>query len=96
MDTIENNIEKADESVKAGVRSLVKASASAVLPISGALLGTLLAGPIGCIVSGSVAIGLGTAAGGGTFGYTFAKLLKNKKKEVAENDMATLDSLDQK
>ncbi|XP_017774784.1 PREDICTED: syntaxin-17 [Nicrophorus vespilloides] len=76
VDVIESNVEGTQESVNQGLKSLMKASKlkTAAYPMTGALLGTLLGGPLGLVagfkVGGIAAVGCGVA------GYAGGKFFK--------------------
>ncbi|KAK3083062.1 hypothetical protein FSP39_012925 [Pinctada imbricata] len=68
IDRIEDNIEKAHENVRSGVTNLSKASKykAAAFPVAGALLGTVIGGPVGFLAG--LKIGSVAAIGGGAAG----------------------------
>ncbi|XP_061165186.1 syntaxin-17-like isoform X2 [Saccostrea echinata] len=91
VDRIEDNIEKAHEGVQKGAIQLGKASKykAAIFPVAGALLGTVVAGPVGLIagakIGGVVGVGIG-----GTAGFFGGRLLKNRQNQVTEVELKNM------
>ncbi|XP_014207057.1 syntaxin-17 [Copidosoma floridanum] len=75
---IEDNVEDAQGNVQSGLKHLKDASKYKVMtyPLTGALLGTCLGGPIGFIAG--LKVGGLAAIGGGLLGFTGGKILKQK------------------
>lgn len=61
----------------------------AVLPVAGALLGGVLAGPIG-LLAGFKAMGLVAAVGGGALGFAGGNLVQKHRKARMEMQMKQL------
>ncbi|KAI4881555.1 hypothetical protein NFI96_014887 [Prochilodus magdalenae] len=93
IDSIEANVSVAATNVEEGTRSLGKAARSslAVLPVAGAVVGTVLAGPVGLLAGFKVA-GLAAAVGGGLLGFAGGNLIQRKKKERVELHLQQLDN----
>lgn len=58
----------------------------AVLPVAGALLGTVLAGPLG-LLAGFKAAGVAAALGGGALGFAGGSMVQKQRK--ARLDLGT-------
>ncbi|XP_017308740.1 syntaxin-17 [Ictalurus punctatus] len=93
IDSIEANVSAASTNVEEGTRSLGKAARSslAVLPVAGAVIGTVLAGPLGLLAGFKVA-GVAAAVGGGLLGFAGGNLVQRKKKERVESQLQRLDT----
>lgn len=91
IDRIEDNIDKAHSEVQKGAFHLGKASKykTAIFPIAGAVIGTVVAGPVGLFAGAKIggALGLGI---GGTAGFFGGKYLKNRQNKVTEVEMKNL------
>lgn len=91
IDRIEDNIDKAHSEVQKGAFQLGKASKykTAIFPIAGAVIGTVVAGPVGLFAGAKIggALGLGI---GGTAGFFGGKYLKNRQNKVTEVEMKNL------
>lgn len=64
----------------------------AVLPVAGALLGGVLAGPIG-LLAGFKAAGVAAALGGGALGFAGGNLVQKQRKAQVELQMKQLKAL---
>ncbi|MCI4391346.1 hypothetical protein PGIGA_G00133090 [Pangasianodon gigas] len=93
IDSIEANVSAAAANVEEGTHSLGKAARSslAVLPVAGAVVGTVLAGPLGLLAGFKVA-GVAAAVGGGLLGFAGGNLIQRKKKERVELQLQRLDT----
>ncbi|KAF7691895.1 syntaxin-17 [Silurus meridionalis] len=93
IDSIEANVSAAAVNVEEGTRSLGKAARSslAALPIAGAVVGTVLAGPLGLLAGFKVA-GLAAAVGGGVLGFAGGSFIRRRKKERVELQLKRLDT----
>ncbi|XP_062841592.1 syntaxin-17 isoform X1 [Trichomycterus rosablanca] len=93
IDSIEANVSVAAANVEEGTRSLGKAARSglAVLPIAGAVVGTVLAGPLGLLAGFKIA-GVAAAVGGGILGFAGGNLIQRKKKERVELQLQQLNT----
>lgn len=91
IDSIEDNVNTAAANVEEGTKSLGKAVGYklAVLPVAGALLGGVLAGPIG-LLAGFKAAGLAAAVGGGALGFAGGNLVQKHRKAQVEMQMKQL------
>lgn len=80
---------KADNNVQKGTRHLARAAQlqAALLPVTGALLGMALGGPVGMIVGAKMA--LGCAVGGSLLGFTGGKALQRRKSSRDRSSAAT-------
>ncbi|KAK2815116.1 hypothetical protein Q7C36_023382 [Tachysurus vachellii] len=93
IDSIEANVITATANVEEGTRSLGKAARSslAMLPVAGAVVGTVLAGPLGLLAGFKVA-GVAAAVGGGLIGFAGGNFIQRKKKERVELQLQRLDT----
>ncbi|XP_060756909.1 syntaxin-17 [Neoarius graeffei] len=93
IDSIEANVSVAAANVEEGTRSLGKAARSslAVLPVAGAVVGTVLAGPLGLLAGFKVA-GVAAALGGGLLGFAGGNLIQRKKRERVELQLQRLEA----
>ncbi|XP_036413938.1 syntaxin-17 [Colossoma macropomum] len=93
IDSIEANVSVAAANVEEGTQSLGKAARSslAVLPVAGAVVGTVLAGPLGLLAGFKVA-GVAAAVGGGLLGFAGGNLIQRKKKERVELHLQQLNN----
>ncbi|XP_022320327.2 syntaxin-17-like isoform X1 [Crassostrea virginica] len=91
VDRIEDNIEKAHSEVQKGALQLGKASKykAAIFPIAGAVIGTVVAGPLGFFagakIGGVMGVGIGGAAG-----LLGGKFLKNRQNQATEMELNNL------
>ncbi|XP_073340944.1 syntaxin-17 [Pagrus major] len=94
IDSIEDNVNTAAANVEEGTKSLGKAVGYklAVLPVAGALLGGVLAGPIG-LLAGFKAAGVAAALGGGALGFAGGNLVQKQRKARVELQMKQLKAL---
>ncbi|KAK7885940.1 hypothetical protein WMY93_025561 [Mugilogobius chulae] len=83
IDNIEDNVNMAAANVEEGTRSLGKAVGYklAVLPLAGALLGGVIAGPLG-LLAGFKAAGVAAAVGGGALGFAGGTWSKSIAKPI--------------
>ncbi|XP_021367179.1 syntaxin-17-like isoform X1 [Mizuhopecten yessoensis] len=90
LDDIQDNIEKAQDNVRQGTQTLGKASKlkSAILPIAGAVIGGIVAGPVGLFAG----LKIGGFAGvvGGAVGFTGGKLIEKRQKKVVDTELQNL------
>ncbi|XP_038049189.1 syntaxin-17-like [Patiria miniata] len=91
VDNIADNIDKAEESVTAGRKYLIKASTikAAVLPVGGAIIGGCLGGPIGLYAG--LKIGTVAALGGSALGFVGGRFLKKRKDRQASLELQEMD-----
>ncbi|KAK3593471.1 hypothetical protein CHS0354_036995 [Potamilus streckersoni] len=91
IDRIEDNLEKAHESVQSGIFNLGSAAKfkAAVIPIAGAAIGTVVAGPFGLLVGAKVGAVLG-AVGGGTVGFLGGRLVKKRQDNITEMELKNM------
>ncbi|XP_067094923.1 syntaxin-17 isoform X3 [Osmerus mordax] len=91
IDSIEDNVNTAVASVEEGTRSLGKAVgySLAVLPVAGAVLGGVLAGPLG-LLAGFKAAGVAAALGGGALGFAGGNLVQKSRNTRLESRMKQL------
>lgn len=91
VDNIEDNIETAHDNVNEGTRQLGMASKykAAILPIAGALIGTVVAGPVGFFAGAKIggAVGL---VGGGVAGFAGGKIVKSRQNDITKIEMTNL------
>ncbi|KAK7507288.1 hypothetical protein BaRGS_00001223 [Batillaria attramentaria] len=87
VDRIEDNIQTAQENVREGTFSLGKASKfkAAIFPVAGALIGGVVAGPVGFLAGAK--IGLAGAVGGGVAGFAGGRILKSHQEKVVSVEM---------
>lgn len=62
-----------------------------MLPVAGAVIGTVLAGPLGLLAGFKVA-GVAAAVGGGLLGFAGGNLVQRKKKERVESQLQRLNT----
>uniref|UniRef100_A0A3B1KE92 Syntaxin 17 n=1 Tax=Astyanax mexicanus TaxID=7994 RepID=A0A3B1KE92_ASTMX len=93
IDSIEANVSVAAANVEEGTRSLGKAARAslAVIPVAGAVVGTVLGGPLGLLAGFKVA-GVAAAVGGGLLGFAGGNLIQRKKRERVELQLQHLDN----
>ncbi|XP_075868654.1 syntaxin-17 [Nelusetta ayraudi] len=91
IDSIEDNVNTAAANVEEGTKSLGKAAGYklAVLPLAGALLGGVLAGPIGLLAGFKVA-GVAAAVGGGALGFAGGNLVQKQRQARVDLQMKRL------
>ncbi|XP_066498068.1 syntaxin-17 isoform X2 [Hoplias malabaricus] len=91
IDSIEANVNIAAANVEEGTRSLGKAvrSSMAALPVAGAVLGTVVAGPLGLLAGFKIA-GVAAAVGGGLLGFAGGNLIQRKKRERVDLQLQKL------
>lgn len=91
IDSIEDNVNTASANVEEGTRSLGKAVGYklAVLPVAGALLGGVIAGPLG-LLAGFKAAGLAAAVGGGALGFAGGNMVQKHRKANLDLQMKQL------
>lgn len=61
------------------------------MPVAGAVIGTVLAGPLGLLAGFKVA-GVAAAVGGGLLGFAGGNLVQRKKKERVESQLQRLNT----
>lgn len=90
VNTVEENVSTAEQNVESGVKTLAKASKIkfALFPLTGALLGGAVGGPIG-LVAGAKLGGL-AAFGGGLIGFTGGKFWSRRQEKIVETEMANI------
>jgi len=93
VDSIEDNIETAHQSVNLGARALAQANKykAGALPVAGALIGGLVGGPIGLLAGFKIA-GVATAVGGSLIGYKGLSYVKNKMDDKVDIELEKLSS----
>lgn len=81
VESIEEHVTQAEEHVSSGTRHLARAAKlrGALLPVTGALVGLTLGGPVGLVLGTKMAI-LGCTLGAGILGYTGGKALQRRKE----------------
>lgn len=91
IDSIEDNVNTASANVEEGTRSLGKAVGYklAVLPVAGALLGGVIAGPLG-LLAGFKAAGFAAAVGGGALGFAGGNMVQKHRKANLDLQMKQL------
>lgn len=88
--SVEQHVDEAAENVEQGERFLSKAARykAAVYPLTGALLGTCLAGPIGLLAG--LKVGAAAAFGGTVLGFTGGRVLKSLHEKRDEDSGPSL------
>ncbi|XP_076459316.1 syntaxin-17-like [Babylonia areolata] len=91
VDRIEDNIDQAGENVREGTLNLGKASKYkvAMFPLVGALIGGIVAGPVG-LVAGAKIGGVAGALGGGVAGFAGGRYLKSRHSRAVSLEMQNL------
>ncbi|XP_037283100.1 syntaxin 17 isoform X2 [Rhipicephalus microplus] len=81
VETIQANVTEADEQVQHAVTHLARAAMlrRAFFPLTGALVGLTLGGPVGLVIGTKMA--LGCALGAGFLGYTGGKVLQRRAEQ---------------
>ncbi|XP_047454710.1 syntaxin-17 [Mugil cephalus] len=94
IDSIEDNVNTAAANVEEGTKSLGKAVGYKlmVLPVAGALLGGVVAGPLG-LLAGFKAAGVAAAVGGGALGFAGGNLVQKHRKKRLDQQMSQLTAL---
>jgi len=89
VDEIEENVEIAQENVNEGERILSKAAKlkTALYPLTGALIGTCIGGPIGLVAG--LKFGSMAAIGGTVLGYTGGKVVKKWQENEGDQFQIT-------
>lgn len=90
LDSIQDHVETAQEEVRQGTQQLGKASKlkSAMFPIAGAVIGGVIAGPVGLVAG--LKIGGMAGLAGGAIGFTGGKLIGKRQKKVVETELQNL------
>ncbi|CAN8024252.1 unnamed protein product [Ixodes persulcatus] len=100
VQSIEAHVTAADENVQQGTKHLIRASQlqRTLLPVTGALLGLALGGPVGMVVGAKMAFGC--ALGGSILGFTGGRALQRRGSpkddtvvEVELKDLSTKSTL---
>ncbi|EEC13786.1 syntaxin, putative, partial [Ixodes scapularis] len=100
VQSIEAHVTAADENVQQGTKHLIRASQlqRTLLPVTGALLGLALGGPVGMVVGAKMAFGC--ALGGSILGFTGGRALQRRGRpkddtvvEVELKDLSTKSTL---
>lgn len=91
VDRIEDNIETAHVNVRAGTISLGSAAKykAAIFPVAGALIGGVVAGPVGLIAGAK--IGLAGALGGVAAGFAGGSVLKARHNKSVAMEMTNME-----
>ncbi|XP_011603970.2 syntaxin-17 isoform X2 [Takifugu rubripes] len=91
IDSIEDNVNTAAANVEEGAKSLGKAAGYklVVLPVAGALLGSVLGGPLG-LLAGFKAAGVAAALGGGALGFAGGRMVQKQRKAQLDLRMKQL------
>ncbi|XP_034030789.1 syntaxin-17 [Thalassophryne amazonica] len=91
IDRIEDNVNTAAANVVEGTKSLGKAVGYklSVLPVAGALLGSVLGGPLG-LLAGLKAASVAVALGGGALGFAGGNLVQKHRKSRVDQQMKHL------
>eukprot|EP00066_Takifugu_rubripes_P003546 XP_003966197.1 PREDICTED: syntaxin-17 isoform X1 [Takifugu rubripes] len=91
IDSIEDNVNTAAANVEEGAKSLGKAAGYklVVLPVAGALLGSVLGGPLG-LLAGFKAAGVAAALGGGALGFAGGRIVQKQRKAQLDLRMKQL------
>eukprot|EP00794_Sanderia_malayensis_P017563 gene17563-19315_t len=91
VDSISDNIESSHSNVRSAVLNLGQASKlkAAMIPITGAVVGGLIAGPIG-LLAGFKLAGVAAAVGGSVAGYQGGRMIKKRHDHKIETELETL------
>ncbi|XP_077543516.1 syntaxin 17 isoform X2 [Haemaphysalis longicornis] len=81
VESIEEHVTQAEEHVSRGTQHLARAAKlrGALLPVTGALVGLTVGGPVGLVLGTKMAL-LGCTLGAGILGYTGGKALQRRKE----------------
>lgn len=92
VDTIQDNVESANENVLIGTQYLNKASGykAATFPLAGAVIGGLILGPAGALAGFKIFGSIACVAGGSILGYGAGLKLKEKQQQFNEFEMKAL------
>ncbi|XP_035218941.1 syntaxin-17-like [Stegodyphus dumicola] len=92
VDTIQNNLQRTHENVYVGTQYLKKASVlkAASFPVTGAVIGGLLLGPVGALAGFKLLGSIACVAGGGVLGFGAGVKLKKKQQAICELEMKSL------
>lgn len=93
VDSIQENLDVVQMNVQEGATHLGKASKlkAAMLPLTGALIGCVAAGPVG-LLAGFKLGGLAAALGGGVIGYQGGRYLKQRREQITEVELQDLSN----
>jgi len=69
---------------------MLKASSSAMVPITCAAVGGAIFGPVGAIVGFKLSTGIISAIGASAVSYSLAKFVQNKQNEESFQDLESL------
>ncbi|KAL8601524.1 hypothetical protein ACOMHN_000466 [Nucella lapillus] len=91
VDRIEDNVDQARDNVRESTLQLGKASKYkvAMFPVMGALIGGIVAGPVG-LVAGAKIGGIAGALGGGVAGFAGGRYLKSRHSHAVSLEMQNL------
>ncbi|XP_013780812.1 syntaxin-17-like [Limulus polyphemus] len=91
IDNIENNLYKADENVCEGTKHLGMAAAlrASMFPVTGALVGGIVGGPLG-LMAGFKLAGVAAAVGGGVLGFTSGKFIQRRSEKTRDLELKEL------
>ncbi|XP_013387978.1 syntaxin-17 [Lingula anatina] len=95
VDRIEDNVEKAHSNVQGAAINLSKAAKykAAIVPVAGAVIGGVVAGPVGLYVGAKIG-GLAAAGVGGIVGFAGGKFIKKKQDHANEAELQNLSKKD--
>ncbi|XP_076304197.1 syntaxin 17 [Tachypleus tridentatus] len=91
IDNIESNLYKADENVCEGTKHLGMATTlrASMFPVTGALVGGILGGPLG-LMAGFKLAGVAAAVGGGVLGFTSGKFIQRRSEKTRDLELKEL------